>query len=120
MSNNGFQARKCYDVLRVRALILENADEQTHHAAMQSYINALISGYNSAIGNTTEEALQLSAHCKTELKRLKTDIGALPRGLRFRGMAILWVPDLYHGLYRMHEAQVKRKIKAAAAKAQKE
>lgn len=120
MSNNGFHAKKCYDILRVRALVLENADDEIRGAAKQSYINALISSYNSTVGNATGEARQLAAHCKGELLRLKADIQALPRGLWLRGMAILYVPGLYHGFYRIHEANVRRKIKAAAAKAQKD
>lgn len=120
MSNNGFQAKKYHDVLQVRALILKNAQGQVRSAAMQSYINALISSYNAAIGNAVEDARKLAVHCRAELKRLKAELGALPTGLRLRGMAILHVPDLYHGLLFMHESQVRRKIKTAAAKAQKE
>ena len=120
MSNNGFQAKKYYDILRVRALILENADAQIRGAAKQSYINVLISSYNSTVGNATGAARQLAAHCKGELRQMKADIRSLPRGLRLRGMAILHVPALYHGLYRVHEAQVRRKIKTARAKAKNE
>ena len=120
MSNNGFQAKKYHDVLQVRALILKNAQGQVRSAAMQSYINALISGYNAAIGNTAQDACQLAVHCRAELKRLKAELGALPTGLRLRGMAILHVPGLYQGLLFIHESQVRRKIKTAAARAQKE
>lgn len=120
MSNNGFNVRKCYDVLRVRMLILENADKKIQTVANQSYINALISSYNSAIGNAAGDARKLSVHCKAELKRLKSTIDQLPRKLKLRSMAILYVPGLYHGLYGIHEVSVKRKIKAAVAKTQKE
>mgnify|MGYP003295550593 CR=1 FL=1 len=120
MSNKGFQAKKYHDVLQVRALILKNAQGQVRSAAMQSYINALISSYNAAIGNTAQDTCQLAVHCRAELKRLKAELGALPTRLRLRGMAILHVPGLYQGLLFIHESQVRRKIKTAAARAQKE
>ena len=118
MSNNGFHAGKCRDVLKARSLILVHSDESVRPAARQSYINALISCYNATIGNAAEDARQLAAHCKEELLRLKADTLALPSRLRLRGMAILYASSLYRILYRVHEANTKRKIKAAAAKTQ--
>ena len=119
MSNNGFQPKRCRDILRVRSLILENASAETMGAATQSYANALISSYNAAIGVRTEDAIRLRRHCKNALKQLNANLRDLPRGLYLRAAAILYIPGLYHGLHRIHEANIRRKIKAAAA-AQKE
>lgn len=116
VSNNGFQVKVCYDILRARSLILENADQPIQGAAKQSYIHVLISCYNSTICNVTEEARQLAAHCKAELKQRKADLRFLPRGLCLRGIAILHASVLYHGLYRVHQVRGKRKIKAEVAK----
>lgn len=116
MSNNGFRAKVCRDILRARFLILENSNEQTKPAAKQSYLNALIFCYNSAIGASADDAQKIRIHCKSELRQMKADLRALPRGLFFRGLAILYVPVLYHGLYRWHEVRVNKRIKAMAAK----
>jgi len=120
MSNTGFSEKVCRHVLRVRMLILENASAEAYPAARRAYLHALISCYNATIGNQSEEARQLRLHCKTELTKLRSDLSALPKGLRFRGLAILTLPCVYHGVYRLHEAQIRRKIRAARKQAQKE
>ena len=119
MSNNGFQARKCYDILRVRALILEKAHEQILGAAKHAYINALISSYNSTIGNSTEDARKVRCHCRKELKRFKRDLRTLPKKLYLLAVAILYVPLIYHPLYCLHVANIHRKIKKASKNIQK-
>lgn len=120
MSNISFRGQVYRDILRARTIILEHAAENIRDAAMQSYMNALISSYNAAIGIRTAEAAQLRGHCKAELKRLKASCCALPRGLALRAAAILTVPGLYHSLFRLHTAQIQRKIKAASAKVYKQ
>lgn len=119
MSNNGFRAKVCRDILRARFLILENSNEQTKPAAKQSYLNALIFCYNSAIGASADEAKEMRVHCKDELKRLKHDLTALPRSLFIRAVAILNFAFVYHPLYKLHERNVYSKINAARKKAQK-
>lgn len=119
MSNNGFRTKVCRDILRARFLILENSNEQTKPAAKQSYLNALIFCYNSAIGASADEAKEMRVHCKDELKRLKHDLTALPRSLFIRAVAILNFAFVYHPLYKLHERNVYSKINAARKKAQK-
>lgn len=120
MSCGGFKAKVCQDVLRARKLILEHADESSYRAAMQSYLNALISSYNSAVFGKTDEALKMRAGCKRELKRLKAEVGQLPKDLKFRAIAILKVAPVYHILMKLHEGQIQRRIKVDRAKVQKE
>ena len=114
MSNSGFKAKVCKDVLRARLLVYEDAGPQVKAAASHSYINALISCYNSAIGTKTEDAKRIRHHCKNELKRLKPELKALPKGLYLRAFAILNLPVIYHPLLRLHVANVHRKIKKSA------
>lgn len=119
LSNVSFRDKVYRDVLRARTVILEHADNSVRDAAMQSYLNALISSYNASIGVKTQEAERLRHHCKAELKRLKTSLSNQPRRLTMRATAITTVPRLYHGLFRIHTAQIQRKIRIARAKVDK-
>lgn len=115
MSNSGFKAKVCKDVLRARFLVYEDAGPQIKVAASHSYINALISCYNSAIGTKNDDAKEIRCHCKNELKRLKPELHALPSGLYLRAFAILNLPVIYHPLQRLHVVNVHRRIKKATA-----
>ena len=120
MSNNGFKAKTCRDILRARSLIFDHANSQAKAAARQSYINALIFCYNSAIGTNSKEATEIRHYCKDELKRFKKDIQALPKGLYLRAVAILKLPFIYHPLQRLHVTNVHRKIRTARNDASKD
>ncbi len=120
MSNSGFKAKVCKDVLRARFLIYENAEPKIKAAACQSYINALVFCYNSAIGTKTEDAKEIRYHCKKELKRLKPKLSALPRGLYLRAFAIINLPVIYHPLQRLHVANIHRKIRQEQKNTSKE
>lgn len=120
MSNSGFKAKVCRDVLRARALISDHADLQVQIAARQSYINVLISCYNSAIGTKTEDAKEIQQYCKNELRRLKPHFKVLSKGLYLRAFAILNIPAIYHPLQRLRVANVHRKIRNAARNTSKD
>lgn len=118
MSNDGFQAKRCQDLVRARSLILENAEDDLRSAAMQSYVNALISCYNSAVGVRTEDACGLRGECKKNLGMIRGELSLLPKGLYLRALGILNLPWAYHAVIRFHNVQVKRRIKLNAAKVQ--
>ena len=100
MSNTGFSEKVCRHVLRARFLILENAALSVLPAARQAYLHALISSYNATIGEPSDAAEEISHFCKAELKRQKSALSSLPRGLSLRAIAILRVPIVYHGFYK--------------------
>lgn len=118
MSNDGFKAKACWDVLRARALIFHHADLQAQGAARQSYINALIACYNSAIGIHTKDAEELRLYCRAGLRKFKNEWKALPKGLYLRAFAIMKLPVIYHPIQRLHVENVHRKIRNAAKNTQ--
>lgn len=120
MSNTGFSEKVCCHVLRARSLILENAAPAVLPAARQAYLHALISSYNATIGECSDTAKEISNFCRAELKWQKKYLSALPRNLYLRAAAILTVPLVYHGLYKLHEVHIRKRIHAARKQAQKE
>lgn len=119
MSNSCFSAKICRHLLRARSLILEHAGPAVQDSARQSYINVLISCYNTTIGEHSEDAKEIARHCKAELKRFKRNLPALPRGLFLRAAAILYAPILYYGLYKLHAKQIQRRIGSIKRQIQK-
>lgn len=110
MSNGAFRVEACRHVLRARFLIMEHAGPAVIATARKSYINALIGGYNAASGKQSEEAKEIADHCRMELKRLKKELQALPRGLYLRAAAILYAPGLYRTFYRTHRWKIRFRI----------
>lgn len=119
MSARGFNAKACKDIMKARFLILENAPKYTLASAKQSYVNALISCYNSSVGTKSQDALEVRVYCKKELKRFGKELKKLPKGLYLRAIAILNLPIIYHSLLRLHVTNIDRKIRKASKKVKK-
>lgn len=114
MSNNTRAVQNGNNILKARKLIMDSASSAVWSYAFSCYVSALISTYNSLIGNDSAEADQLRNHCRKELRNRKTHFMLLGRGMRFRSYGILYFSVFYNLFYKAHIKILHAKIRQQA------
>ena len=102
MSNNTRVVQNGTHILNARRLVMERAGSEVWKYAFTSYVAALIGIYNSLIGNSTADALELKKRCKSELCSRSSHFMCLNCGMRYRTYGILYFPLIYNLFYMLH------------------
>lgn len=119
MSNNSKAVQNGTNILKARKLIMNLASSDVWEYAFTSYASALISTYNSLIGNSEIEAVRLRKECKDDMRKWKCKFKLLSRGMRYRAYAIMYCSILYAFVYKIHIKMLYARIRRQAKNSSK-
>lgn len=102
MSNNHSYVVNYDNILRARKKILDIANTEVKEAAYSCYLSSVLSCYNIMINVKDEEAKILGKKCRKELALQKKKLYTLNKGRILRILAILYVPNIYNILFKIH------------------
>ena len=88
--------------MRARKKILDIANTEVKEAAYSCYLSSVLSCYNIMINVKDEEAKILGKKCRKELALQKKKLYTLNKGRILRILAILYVPNIYNILFKIH------------------
>ena len=111
MSNNSEGTQNNINILKARRLILETAPRNLQDVALNSFIAAVITGYNIQVSNKNANRRKLAQKYRQILKNKKKAIRITTKKTRLRAYLIIYIPFLYDVFYRIHCRSRKRKIK---------
>ena len=119
MSNNTRAVQNGINILKARKLIVDNAETEVWEYAFASYLSALVSTYNSLIGNKKTDDVKLRKECKNTLFKEKEKFSVLSKGMKYRAYAIMYFPIGYAILYKIHTKRLYAKIQKQVDEQQK-
>ena len=120
MSNNNRKRQAWSDIIRARALIVENCCLEVKSAAEACWLSSLIGAYNNLLVEDDLDSIGMRKWCREKLKMNQEYFSTLPKRERIFAYAIIGFPHTYALLQKFHQWIKQFQIKRAAAVIRKE
>lgn len=120
MSNNNRKRQAWSDIIRARALIVENCCPEVKASAEACWLSALIGAYNNLLVEHDSDLIELRKWCREKLKLNREYFSVLSQRESIFAYAIVAFPHTYAILQKCHQRIKRFQIERAAAAIRKE